>query len=54
MTASVNPEVETHSSSGACLEIGRVGFPPTALENYTFLTPNVLTWGLNVYAPLEE
>ena len=28
MTASVNPEVETHLSSGACLEIGRVGFPP--------------------------
>ncbi len=24
------------------------------LENYTFLTPNVLTRGFNVYAPLEE
>jgi hypothetical protein len=24
------------------------------LENYTFLKPNVLTWGLNVYAPPEE
>jgi len=24
------------------------------LENYTFLTPDILTWGLNVYARLEE